>query len=206
MIQNIKIDSDLKDVLDSVYRGVKTKEINSRYQQYTPVDGVNVEEYTGDNALKSFLHDPKKHDKGKLAGDLYALNIAQATWTSEDVQTYDPHKTAHLRQLVKQVVKVGGRGTVVPTAQHLMKAPKCVMGWHTNVSGPGKRVYMVHAEKSNKSYFKYFCNKTKKSVICKDQKGWQVRMFDISEKQPLWHCVYSECDRISLGFRIIYNL
>ena len=80
------------------------------------------------------------------------------------------------------------------------------MGWHTNITGPGKRVYMVHADESNKSYFKYFCSKTQEPVKCDDKKGWQVRMFDINEEDPLWHCVYSECNRISLGFRIIYNL
>ena len=77
------------------------------------------------------------------------------------------------------------------------------MGWHTNFYQPANRLYLNYAEESNKSFFRYYDNNSKKIVTLYDKKGWQARVFYLCKEKPLWHCVYSETPRISLGFRIV---
>lgn len=78
--------------------------------------------------------------------------------------------------------------------------PGGYMGWHTNSCTPGIRIYCSFAKEHGKSYFAYY--KDGEIIKCWDDCGWNFRMFSISSNL-FWHCVYSETDRISLGFRII---
>ena len=49
----------------------------------------------------------------------------------------------------------------------------------------------------------FFVNPKSKDVITSyDNNGWTARMFDIKKDSDLWHCVYSDTDRYSIGFRI----
>ena len=81
------------------------------------------------------------------------------------------------------------------------------MGWHTNANTPYLRCYMTYSENGD-SYFKYRDPYTKEIVVSKDNIGWTMRYFKISDRidELLWHCVYSNTTRISLGYRIINNL
>ena len=75
------------------------------------------------------------------------------------------------------------------------------MTWHTNSDVPCKRLYITWAKESKKSFFRYFKNET--IMTDYDDEGLTFRIFDIGNKPPfLWHCVGSETDRISFGFRI----
>jgi hypothetical protein len=76
------------------------------------------------------------------------------------------------------------------------------MSWHTNSDIPCKRLYITWSKEGGKSFFRYFENG--KVITDYDDKGITVRMFNITDKPPyLWHCVGSETDRLSFGFRII---
>jgi hypothetical protein len=70
------------------------------------------------------------------------------------------------------------------------------MGWHTNGNAPGYRMYASWSEEGGKSFFRY--KKDNEILTSYDKKGWNYRLF----KVPFWHCVYSEINRISLGFVI----
>lgn len=80
------------------------------------------------------------------------------------------------------------------------------MGWHTNSGAACTRVYITHAPESDKSFFRYHSGG--KYVTSWDKEGWNIRQFEVSEsnKDPLWHCVYSDTKRLSIGFRINKNL
>jgi len=80
----------------------------------------------------------------------------------------------------------------------------CFMGWHTNSNTPCKRVYLTYRPESNKSYFRYKHNN--KIQTSYDREGWTLREFDIYEDDPLWHCVMSKTNRLSIGFRVVRNL
>ena len=81
------------------------------------------------------------------------------------------------------------------------------MGWHTNADTPYLRCYITYSENGD-SYFKYRDPITKEIIIDTDNVGWTVRYFEISNRPDefLWHCVYSNTNRISIGYRIINNL
>jgi len=75
------------------------------------------------------------------------------------------------------------------------------IGWHTNCDRPSKRLYITYASENKKSFFRYL--KNKEVITCYDNKGITIREFDIPEMPEFfWHCVGSECDRYSFGFKI----
>ena len=82
--------------------------------------------------------------------------------------------------------------------------PTGYMGWHTNHDDPAVRLYINYASEDNKSFFRYYHNG--KIITDYDRKGINIRKFKCPDKKPyFWHCVGSECDRISIGFTIKYH-
>jgi hypothetical protein len=79
--------------------------------------------------------------------------------------------------------------------------PTGFMGWHTNSDAPCERVYITWTSERNKSFFRY---KIGGEIITDfDDEGLTVRRFKVDSGPPyLWHCVGSECDRFSFGFRL----
>lgn len=73
------------------------------------------------------------------------------------------------------------------------------MGWHTNSDNKGYRLYCTFARESEKSFFRFLNPSTQKIETSYDKKGWNFRIFRISDV-PLWHCVFSETDRFSIGY------
>ena len=76
-------------------------------------------------------------------------------------------------------------------------------GWHTNNNAEGERIYIAWAPEDNKSFFRYQDPDTKEIITDWDKKGWQYRKFNVSREKPLWHCVGSKTNRISIGLRVI---
>lgn len=76
-------------------------------------------------------------------------------------------------------------------------------GWHTNTNNTGERYYLVWAEESEKSFFRYQDPNTQEIITNWDQSGWQLRNFAVSETNPTWHCVGSETNRVSIGFQVL---
>lgn len=75
------------------------------------------------------------------------------------------------------------------------------MSWHTNNRVPGWRIYITHATEAGKSFFRYKHPETDEIFTSMDEQ-WHVRLFKIDPARPLWHAVYSETDRFSLGYRV----
>ena len=81
--------------------------------------------------------------------------------------------------------------------------PNGFMGWHTNANVQGFRLYCSHAPVPGASYFRYQNPTTKAIVTSWDEAGWNFRCFR-TDLEPLWHCVYSETDRISFGYGLTF--
>lgn len=81
------------------------------------------------------------------------------------------------------------------------------MGFHTNACQPGFRIYMNWASENRRSGLAYYKEGiTDKVEYSFDRKGWNIRKFPThADPHPFWHLVFSKCDRISIGFRIIEN-
>lgn len=73
------------------------------------------------------------------------------------------------------------------------------MGFHTNSNALGYRVYASWAAEPKKSFFRYWQNS--KLFTEWEEKGWNFRAFEVNKSKLYWHCVYTECDRYSFGFR-----
>lgn len=72
--------------------------------------------------------------------------------------------------------------------------PSDYQGWHTNSNFPAQRVYFAWASESNKSGMKFWVDG--QIIDSPDKEGWNRRSFTA----PIWHCVYSDCIRASVGF------
>lgn len=81
--------------------------------------------------------------------------------------------------------------------------PTGFMGWHTNNDAPCDRVYITWASEAGKSFFRYRDPEIGNIITDYDDKGITIRRFKVTSEPPhLWHCVGSECDRLSFGLRL----
>lgn len=75
------------------------------------------------------------------------------------------------------------------------------MSWHTNSDKPQKHVYITYVDEPNKSFFRSSVDG--KVTTDWDTENLNVRVFDVVDTAPYyWHCVYSDCNRYSFGFRL----
>lgn len=84
---------------------------------------------------------------------------------------------------------------------HFWYPEQSFMGWHTNSQSPGWRIYINYAEQENQSFFRFKDNISGEITTLWD-KEWNLRVFKITQQQPLWHCVYSNTNRFSLGYML----
>lgn len=106
--------------------------------------------------------------------------------------------------LVLEMAKVYPKSSIQMSGFFLYPKDGGYMGWHTNSDSPCTRVYITHVEEGEKSFFRYRLDG--EYVTSWDKTGWNLRQFEVSKEQPMWHCVYSEVPRMSVGFRINRNL
>ena len=106
--------------------------------------------------------------------------------------------------LVLEMAKVYPKSSIQMSGFFLYPKDGGYMGWHTNSDAPCTRVYITHVEEGEKSFFRYRLDG--EYVTSWDKAGWNLRQFEVSKEQPMWHCVYAEVPRMSVGFRINRNL
>lgn len=75
------------------------------------------------------------------------------------------------------------------------------MGWHTNNDNQGHKLYCAFAKEGQKSFFRYRDPQTGEVNTSWDKQGWNFRIFKV-QSELLWHCVYSETDRFSIGYTL----
>lgn len=87
----------------------------------------------------------------------------------------------------------------VVTSGHFWYPHRSAMGWHTNSQVPGWRIYINYAESEGESFFRYRDPLSGKLITLEDE-TWNLRVFRVTDSDPLWHCVYSNTNRFSLGY------
>jgi hypothetical protein len=100
------------------------------------------------------------------------------------------------QELIHLCKNFGGKG---PSGNWIY-GPGDYQGWHTNSDVLGQRLYISWASEDKKSGMKFFINDT--IIDSPDNKGWNIRLFN----PPVWHMVYSDCIRASIGFIFSNNL
>ena len=138
--------------------------------------------------------------------------------TDRDITNALPLNAAHIENTVLDRRVAALRHNLDRQVRHLLEArlgrrlqlinsgqfwypPGSFMGWHTNQRAPGWRLYVTVASSPGKSFFRYR-NPESGAIETSWDRGFDVRLFRVGDKQPLWHSVYSETDRFSFGFLI----
>lgn len=104
-------------------------------------------------------------------------------------------------KLIKEIVQNIYPDNYIWCSGSFYYPPTGYMSWHTNHDDPAERLYITYASEENKSFFRYY--KDGKVITDYDKKGITVRKFQCPGTRPyFWHCVGSECDRISIGFTL----
>ena len=62
-------------------------------------------------------------------------------------------------------------------------------------------MYVNYAEEPGRSFFRYRDPDTGKIETSIDRE-WNFRLFQITPEKPLWHAVYSDTNRFSLGYMV----
>lgn len=75
------------------------------------------------------------------------------------------------------------------------------MGWHTNSNSKGFRLYCSFVREAGKSFFRHKDPVSKEIITSWDKANWNFRVFKIDDAL-LWHSVYSETDRFSIGYTL----
>lgn len=104
------------------------------------------------------------------------------------------------RRLIRFLMLAYPKCSILPSGNFIYP-PGGYMSWHTNSDFPCKRLYVTYVKELNKSGFKYL-DAQGAVVDDVDNAEITIREFDISSTEHLWHCVYSNTDRYSFGFRI----
>lgn len=106
------------------------------------------------------------------------------------------------KKLIHHLMELYPRCSIVPSGHFLYPKEGGFMSWHTNADYACKRVYITYVEEPNKSFFRY--KDGDEIVTSWDDERIVVREFDVNKEPPyFWHCVYSETNRYSFGYRII---
>jgi hypothetical protein len=103
-----------------------------------------------------------------------------------------------LQRILANLFMPADCGQVV-TSGHFWYPQRSAMGWHTNSRVPGWRIYISYAETEGDSFFRYRDPQTGHLVTLEDQ-TWNLRVFRVTDSEPLWHCVYSNTNRFSMGY------
>lgn len=106
--------------------------------------------------------------------------------------------------IIHQLAKIYPQCSISLSGFFLYPKDGGYMGWHTNSDAPCTRVYITHVLEGGKSFFRY--RDGGKYVTSWDKAGWNLRQFEVTEENHLWHCVYAEEPRLSVGFRLNKNL
>ncbi len=145
------------------------------------------EEYLNDTILVQEKETPHRWDIGDV-------NFVQLN------PFLDYHKVA--QSVIKDYLKIEGYEYSHASGCHWFP-PSGYMGWHTNADEYGLRMYCVYAAEDKKSFFRVRDPKTKEVITSWDKKGWNFRMFLCHTEDPdnyAWHTIYSDTNRISVGF------
>jgi hypothetical protein len=86
---------------------------------------------------------------------------------------------------------------------HFWYPPADFMGWYTNLRTPGWRIYISVVDEPGRSFFRYRDPRNGQVVTSWDG-GLDVRLFRITPFAPVWHAVYSQANRFSFGYKIIF--
>lgn len=196
------VDAELRDVILRCIAVQKASAIRARASFQThPCSGAEVSA----ERLHQILS--QGQDIHGIASDRSISNVI--TFSARNIQdaVIDPAVEQSRKEVDRQIARLvkalfrDNYRLAVTSSGHLWYPPGAYMGWHTNSRVPGWRIYVNYAEQEGKSFFRYRDPDTK-NIITLNDRHWNIRIFKISRDRPLWHSVYSETNRFSMGYMV----
>ena len=179
----------LFDMINPLYKTIKQTCDNDSGLKEDP----DWESRISESALKKYIEldiipdTPENGNRHNFSSNVLHMERQDATMRKM-IKKYAPHS---------QIVH----------SNHLLYPKTGWMGWHTNFDASCERIYITYASEDKKSFFRYYDYEKDKIITDYDNKGITVRRFNITSSEPyFWHCVGSECDRFSYGFRLKTNI
>lgn len=184
---------------------------------------IDMQKHAAQEALARFTPEPAA--LSRVSGDELQRIIAQGDdihgiASDRSISNVIPFSAAHLQDAVNDggverlrrdvdqriaglVKRLFGNSNSlrVTTSGHLWYPPGAYMGWHTNSKVPGWRIYVNYAEQEARSFFRYR-DSASGDIITLHDRHWNIRIFRIRAGQPLWHAVYSDTHRFSMGYMV----
>ena len=130
----------------------------------------------------------------------FNYHSVQGAVMNEQLSTHRRAVDALVSERVRALFRQA-RQLSVKNSGHFWYPPGGFMGWHTNPRTPGWRLYINYCEEPGKSFFRYRDQEQGTTVTAMD-KVWNFRLFKITNGKPLWHAIYSDTNRFSLGYRV----
>jgi hypothetical protein len=196
------INDELKQLCISCIQEQK-KAAEQKYAKFVPEKAALAE--LSEEKLQSLLG--AKQDIHGIATNRSISNVITFGEAKFDDTIIDPEVEnrrrivdARLSARLKDIFACDDKLTIVPSG-HFWYPAGAYMSWHTNSRVPGWRIYINYAEESGKSFFRYKHHLTGEIVTLWDEQ-WNMRVFRVTGTDPLWHCVYSNTNRFSLGYMV----
>jgi hypothetical protein len=180
---------------------------DARRLGFTP--NPRAEHAVSEEALRAILEEGRRVSditKDRSISNCIAFNLAAIRQSVMDRDVAAARRCVDriVAQKVRALFRDGHRLTIKTSGQ-FWYPPGGFMGWHTNERSPGWRLYINYADEPGKSFIRYR-DPASGAVVTKTDRQWNVRLFKISSVDPLWHAIYSQTNRFSLGYYITPQL
>tara|TARA_R110002020_G_scaffold174872_4_gene366626 strand:- start:633 stop:1322 length:690 start_codon:yes stop_codon:yes gene_type:complete len=190
----------LQPYIDNALEGKPFTDDKDEYSEWLVRSNTkNAIERTSESALKEFCDDEKDEFIKRTYVPILdtRLTINKSAFKSNK---------AHFKAVEDEMLKDGFSHSIM--SSYVNWYPKDgYMGWHTNYPTANNkdkkwreevRLYLIYNDTAN-SYMRWK-NKDGEIETHYEPKGWSVNFFGLT-KEPMWHCIYSNGNRFSAGFK-----
>lgn len=199
----LKEDKELMDYLNDV-KTPYIKKLISNDDNWC-LENIEIK----DNPNKKFKNNFNTEWKKNYIGENNVNGIPRCVYVhnqpNKAVSSLLPKKTDY-NKYEKELNKLLGKHfkRVIHRRDWWWYKPENWMAYHTNSEKETMwRVYFIWADEDDMSYVNYYDRDNDKILTIWDKKGWNINYFKIGNRDnenP--HCIWSDCNRVSMGFKV----
>ena len=187
----------------------KNREI---YKRYNKIYTINIEGIKNINKLLNFISNtPSEFTKKNKINGTGIINDNCDIRIKYNSVLFQANGKFHcgnekMKNKLHQIIKKKLGDHFIEIRGWFWYPPKGFREWHTNMfDPPGWRSYMVHVDKNDSSWF-LIRNPITGNIEKINDKDGNVNFFKLNNYENLiWHTIYSETNRFSLGLYLTEN-
>ena len=204
-----KVHPDVELILNKILDEWKAKKLpvkgpNKKYPAYLP----GKEHALYHTSIEALEEHYLKADKASTV-IASAKSLGYINYRKYQVELLETITKVYNAEILTPARAYGSTANLIksaPTA-HWYKGPYSYMGWHTNHdSGEMFRItYFTYCREKEKAFIRLRNPHTGEVITSYDNPGWNFRNFYNAHDNPTWHCIYSDTDRLSIGFNALFK-